>query len=154
MDQTAKSMENPPEPPRNRSNSATELARATSFVLTLHVMSLFSRKPKETVSITYVSHTGVSQTVAVPVGTSVMEGAVGNGIDGIVAECGGACLCATCHVYVDEACLSLLEPIAEAEEEMLGNTFAQRQPNSRLSCQLSVTKEFDGLLVRTPEAQQ
>ena len=123
-------------------------------MLTVHDMSLFSRKPKETVSITYISHAGESRTAAVPVGTSVMEGAVGNSIDGIVAECGGACLCATCHVYVDEACLGMLQPIAEGEEEMLGNTFAKRQPNSRLSCQLSVTKELDGLVVRTPEAQQ
>ena len=123
-------------------------------MLIVHDMSLFSRKHKETVSITYISHAGVSRTAAVPEGTSVMEGAVSNSIDGIVAECGGACLCATCHVYVDEACLHMLVPIAEGEEEMLGNTFAKRQPNSRLSCQLSVTKELDGLVVRTPEAQQ
>ena len=117
-------------------------------------MSLFSRKPKETISITYISHAGVSRTVPVPLGTSVMEGAVGNSVDGIVAECGGACLCATCHVYVDEAYLGLLEPIAEGEEEMLGNTFSKRLPNSRLSCQINVTKALDGLVVQTPEAQQ
>jgi len=117
-------------------------------------MSLFNRKPKETISITYISHAGNSRTAAVPLGTSVMEGAVSNGIDGIVAECGGACLCATCHVYVDEAFLSLLEPIAEGEEEMLGNTYSKRLPSSRLSCQIYVTKALDGLIVQTPEAQQ
>lgn len=116
-------------------------------------MSLFSRKPKETVSITYISHRGVSNTAAVPLDTSVMEGAVQNSIDGIVAECGGACLCATCHVYVDEAFLDLLPPIAEGEEEMLGNTASKRLPNSRLSCQINVTRELDGLVVRTPETQ-
>ena len=116
-------------------------------------MSLFSRKPKETANITYVSHTGESQSFDVPVGTSVMEGGVRNGIEGIVAECGGACICATCHVFVDVAYLPLLDPIAEGEEEMLGNTLAKRQPNSRLSCQINVTKALDGLIVRTPEAQ-
>jgi len=117
-------------------------------------MSLFSRKPKETVSITYISHTGATRAVPVPVGASVMEGAVSNSIDGIVAECGGACLCATCHVYVEESCLELLEPVAAEEEAMLENTCSKRLPNSRLSCQINVTKELEGLIVRTPEAQQ
>lgn len=117
-------------------------------------MSLFSRKPKETVSITYISHSGTSKTVPVPVGTSVMEGAVSNSVDGIVAECGGACLCATCHVFVDETFLPQLDPISEGEAEMLENTAVKRRPNSRLSCQLQVTKALDGLIVTTPEAQQ
>ena len=116
-------------------------------------MGLFSRKPKETVTITYISHGGTSVQAAVPVGTSVMEGGVSNSVDGIVAECGGACLCATCHVYVDEAFLGLLDPIAADEEVMLGNTFCARKANSRLSCQIHVTKALDGLVVRTPEAQ-
>src|SRR5258708_26857814 len=101
-------------------------------------MSIFSRKPKEPFTITYVSHSGASHTAAVPVGHSVMEGAVNNGIDGIVAECGGACLCATCHVFVDEASLPLLEPIAEGENEMLATTAVPRRPNRPLSCQISL----------------
>lgn len=117
-------------------------------------MSLFKRKPAETVNVIYISHSGESHQVAVPVGDSVMEGAVSNGIDGIVAECGGSCMCATCHVYVDDAFLDKLEPILENEEEMLGSTASPRLPNSRLSCQLRLTKELDGLTVRTPEAQQ
>ena len=117
-------------------------------------MSLFKRKPQETVDVTYISHTGKSRQVAVPVGTSVMEGAVNNNIEGIVAECGGSCMCATCHVYVDESFLDKLEPIAENEEEMLNNTFAPRKPNSRLGCQLPLTSELSGLIVHTPEAQQ
>src|ERR1700730_16608180 len=117
-------------------------------------MSLFARKEQEKVSVTYISHAGVTHQVSVPVGDSVMEGAVKNGIDGIVAECGGNCQCATCHVYVDEAFLGLLNPIQENEDEMLNSTFSERRSNSRLSCQIPVTKELDGLIVRTPEAQQ
>jgi 2Fe-2S ferredoxin len=104
--------------------------------------------------VTYISYTGGKNEVAVPIGDSVMEGAIKNGIDGIVAECGGACQCATCHVYVDEAFLGLLNPIREDEDEMLGTTAAPRQPNSRLGCQIPLTKELNGLIVRTPERQQ
>jgi 2Fe-2S ferredoxin len=117
-------------------------------------MSLFGKKPTETAAVTYISHAGETQQVAVPLGDSVMEGAVSNGIDGIVAECGGACQCATCHVYVDEKFLPLLNPIQENEDEMLNTTFSPRRPNSRLGCQIPLTKELDGLIVRTPEAQQ
>lgn len=117
-------------------------------------MSLFSRKPRENVTITYVSHGGASRQVSVPVDNSVMEGAVNNGVEGIVAECGGSCMCATCHVYVDPAFLGKLEPIAENEEEMLNSTASPRLPNSRLSCQLKLNAGLDGLIVTTPEAQQ
>jgi len=116
-------------------------------------MSLFKRTPKATATVTYVSASGNKREVAVPVGSSIMEGAVSNGIDGIVAECSGACMCATCHVYVDEAFLPRLEPIAEEEEEMLSNAFAQRKPNSRLGCQVRITEALNGLVVCTPEAQ-
>ena len=104
-------------------------------------------------NVTYISHKGDIHTVNVPVGTSVMEGAVKNGIDGIVAECGGACMCATCHVYVDPAFLEKLSPIGEEQEEMLGVTAAERKPNSRLSCQIEMKSELEGLIVRMPERQ-
>ena len=117
-------------------------------------MSLFKRTPKPTVNVTYVSASGNKREVGVPIGTSVMEGAISNGVDGIVAECSGACMCATCHVYVDEAFLDRLEPIAESEEEMLSSAFAERKPNSRLGCQIRVTENLNGLMVTTPEAQQ
>jgi len=117
-------------------------------------MSLFGKKQTETASVTYISHAGDTNQVNVPLGDSVMEGAIKNGIDGIVAECGGACQCATCHVYVDEAFLGLLKPIQEDEDEMLNTTFCPRRPNSRLGCQIPLTKELDGLIVRTPLAQQ
>jgi len=103
--------------------------------------------------ITYISNAGESHKVDVPVGDSVMEGAVQNGIDGIVAECGGNLQCATCHVYVEEAFLPLLDPIAEDQEAMLGSTAAPRKPNSRLSCQIRVKPSLDGLVVHTPESQ-
>lgn len=103
--------------------------------------------------ITYVSHAGESRTFDVPEGDSIMEGGVQNGIDGIVAACGGNCQCATCHVYVDEACLPKLPPIHDEEEAMLESTAAPRKANSRLSCQLKVTVALDGCIVQTPEMQ-
>jgi 2Fe-2S ferredoxin len=117
-------------------------------------MSLFGKKQTDTASVIYISFSGDTRQVSVPIGDSVMEGAIKNGIDGIVAECGGACQCATCHVYVDEAFLGLLNPIHEDEEAMLDTTASERRPNSRLGCQIPVTKELDGLIVRTPETQQ
>ncbi len=117
-------------------------------------MSLFGKKEKETAAVTYISHTGDTRQVSARIGDSVMEGAISNGVDGIVAECGGACQCGTCHVYVDEAFLGRLKPMEENEDEMLNTTACPRRPNSRLSCQIPVTKELDGLIVRTPEAQQ
>jgi len=104
--------------------------------------------------ITYISNSGVSRVIEVPQGMSVMEGGVRNGIDEIVAECGGSCLCATCHVYVDEKWLSALEPVAEDENAMLESTAAERKQNSRLSCQLIVKPALEGLIVHTPETQK
>jgi 2Fe-2S ferredoxin len=104
--------------------------------------------------INYISHQGETFSIDVPVGESVMEGAVRNGIDGIVAECGGSCLCATCHVYVDERFLPLLPPLDEDQDAMLDSTAAERMPNSRLSCQIAVRAELEGLIVRMPETQK
>ena len=116
---------------------------------------MFGRKPKETVRMTYISHGNVITRIDVPVGDSVMEGAIKNGVDGIAAECGGTCQCGTCHVYVEEEFLDRLPPIQEDESAMLVDfTACARRPNSRLSCHLLVTREFDGLIVHTPETQQ
>jgi 2Fe-2S ferredoxin len=102
--------------------------------------------------IKYVEHNGKEHEVEVPTGWSVMEGAVKNLIPGIDADCGGACACATCHVYVDAAWLGKLEPKSDMEETMLD--FAQElEPNSRLSCQIKVTPELDGMVVKTPKSQ-
>jgi len=104
--------------------------------------------------INYISHQGERFEIDVPAGDSVMEGAVRNGIDGIVAECGGSCLCATCHVYVEEQFLPLLPPIDEAQDAMLDSTACERLPNSRLSCQIQVRPELEGLVVHMPEFQK
>jgi 2Fe-2S ferredoxin len=104
-------------------------------------------------NVTYISFTGESTTIDVPVGQTVMENAIRNGIDGIVAECGGAMMCATCHVYVDPAFIPLLPPVSEEQEEMLGVTASERKPNSRLSCQIEMKPEYAGLIVRMPERQ-
>jgi len=102
--------------------------------------------------ITYIDTTGKERTVEVPEGWSVMEGAVKNLVPGIDADCGGACACATCHVYVDPAWVEKLPPKQDMEETMLD--FAQElEPNSRLSCQIKVTPELDGLVVKTPKSQ-
>ena len=102
--------------------------------------------------IKYIEHNGKEHEVEVPNGWSVMEGAVKNLIPGIDADCGGACACATCHVYVDPAFVEKIPPKEDMEETMLD--FAQElEPNSRLSCQIKVTPELDGLVVRMPKSQ-
>jgi ferredoxin, 2Fe-2S len=103
--------------------------------------------------VTYIDTDGKETTLDIPVGTSVMQAAVLNGVDGIVAECGGSCMCATCHVYVRDDQLVMLPPIGEDEEAMLEGTASPRRANSRLSCQLAVTPAMDGLVVYTPETQ-
>ena len=102
--------------------------------------------------ITYIEHDGTPHEVDVKTGLSVMEGAVKNNIPGIDADCGGACACATCHVYVDEQWLDKTGEKSAMEESMLD--FAEGvEPNSRLSCQIKVSDELDGLVVRMPESQ-
>jgi ferredoxin, 2Fe-2S len=102
--------------------------------------------------ITYIEHDGKVHTVDAPVGTTVMENAIKNGVPGIVAECGGACSCATCHVHVDEAWKEKVGPPSPMEEDMLDFAFDVK-PTSRLSCQIKVTDELDGLVVHTPAQQ-
>ena len=102
--------------------------------------------------VTYIEHNGTPHTVDVPVGTSVMRGAVDNNVPGIDADCGGECACATCHVYVDEAWREKVGGPSPMEEDMLDFGYDVK-PSSRLSCQIKVTDELDGLVVRTPERQ-
>jgi 2Fe-2S ferredoxin len=102
--------------------------------------------------ITYIAFDGTVFDIEARDGTTVMENAVRNAVPGIEAECGGACACATCHVYVDEAWVAATGEPEPMEEDMLD--FAQDvQPNSRLSCQIRVKPELDGLIVRIPERQ-
>ena len=102
--------------------------------------------------ITYVDHAGTARTIDGEVGSTVMETAIRNNVPGIDAECGGACACATCHVYVDEAWADKVGPAEPMEQDMLDFAFDVR-PNSRLSCQITVTDALDGLVVTTPERQ-
>ena len=102
--------------------------------------------------ITYIEYNGKEHRVDVPIGLSVMEGAVQNDIPGIDADCGGSCACATCHVYVDEKWFEKIPKKEEAEEDMLDMAFEPNQ-NSRLTCQITVTNELEGLVVRMPKQQ-
>jgi ferredoxin, 2Fe-2S len=104
------------------------------------------------VKVTYRDANGGAKTVEAQVGATVMETAIKNGVPGIEAECGGACACATCHVYIDEAWLAKTGARAQMEEDMLDFAFEVR-PNSRLSCQIKVTEGLDGLVVTTPSKQ-
>ncbi len=104
-------------------------------------------------TVTYVSSSGDRHSVEADLGKSVMETAVGNGVPGIDADCGGACACATCHVIVDPDWFERLTSPEDAERSML--EFAvDPQPRSRLSCQLVITEALDGLVVHTPETQR
>ena len=94
-----------------------------------------------------------SERIDASAGDSVMQVATTNGVDEIVAECGGNAMCATCHVYVDEGWIARLAPMSEEEDELLHGVAAERLPNSRLSCQIKITPELDGLIVRLPDRQ-
>ena len=102
--------------------------------------------------ITYISEDNKTNTVEVQNGLTVMEGAIQNDIPGIDADCGGGMSCATCHVYVDENWLDKLTQKEDGEEDMLDMAFEPKK-NSRLSCQLIVSDELDGLIVNTPSKQ-
>jgi 2Fe-2S ferredoxin len=103
-------------------------------------------------AITFIDHQGTARTVDGVDGATVMETAVRHGVPGIEAECGGACACATCHVYVDAAWAEKVGQPASMEEDMLDFAFDVR-PTSRLSCQIKVSAALDGLVVHTPERQ-
>ena len=102
--------------------------------------------------LTYIAFDGTHYDVEAQNGSTVMENAIRNSVPGIEAECGGACACATCHVYVDEAWTDLVGPPEAMEEDMLDFAW-EPQTNSRLSCQIVVRDELDGLVVRVPERQ-
>ena len=103
--------------------------------------------------ITYIEHNGTQHVVDVPTGLTVMEGARDNNIPGIEADCGGACACSTCHVYVDPEWVSKLPVIDPMEEDMLEFAYHPNSERSRLTCQLKVTDALDGLVVQMPEKQ-
>lgn len=103
--------------------------------------------------ITFVQPDGQRHSILVTPGATVMLTAVANEIAGIVAECGGAAMCATCHVYVDEQSLALLPPVSEVENEMLESAASGRRDNSRLGCQIAMPAGVDEIVVHIPSTQ-
>ena len=103
--------------------------------------------------ITYIEYSGTEHVVDVPNGLTVMEGARDNDIPGIEADCGGACACSTCHVYVDPAWIDKIPPREAMEEDMLDFAFEPDPARSRLTCQIKVTDALEGLTVQMPEKQ-
>lgn len=104
-------------------------------------------------SVTYVESNGAEHMVDVPEGENVMRGALDNGVEGIVGECGGGLACATCHCYVDDGWADNLPPPDQMELDMLECTSSERRPNSRLSCQIVMNPALDGIVIHLPEAQ-
>ena len=102
--------------------------------------------------ITFIEANGTEYVTEAENGSTVMETAIMNGVPGIIAECGGACTCATCHAYVDEAFVDIVGPPSMMEEDMLDFAF-EVKPTSRLSCQIKVKDELDGLVVHVPSRQ-
>src|SRR3954451_24418204 len=143
----------PKELPRSRSRARRRAASTTRCAASKAFPSR-SKQPEAIMpSIHFVHPDKRSEPVAATIGDSVMQLATGHGIDGIVAECGGHAMCATCHVYVDEGWLPLLAAMSDEENELLDGVAAERRPNSRLSCQIKITPELDGLVVRLPDRQ-
>ncbi|EAQ04209.1 iron-sulfur cluster-binding protein [Pseudooceanicola batsensis HTCC2597] len=103
--------------------------------------------------ITYIEHNGTEHVVEVATGMTVMEGARDNGIPGIEADCGGACACSTCHVYVAPEWVDKLPEREDMEEDMLDFAYEPDPTRSRLTCQIKVTEALDGLVVQMPEKQ-
>ena len=102
--------------------------------------------------VTYIEFDGVTHSVEAEIGATMMETALRHGVSSIVAECGGSCSCATCHVYVDDAWVERVGPPTDDEADQLDAAFEVR-PNSRLACQIKATEELDGLVLRTPSYQ-
>jgi len=103
-------------------------------------------------NVTYIEANGQSHEVDLDAGVSLMQGAVDNMIEGIVAECGGSCSCATCHCYIDQQWLDKLEPATEMENDLL-ECVTEPKDNSRLSCQIVISDDLNGLVVHLPESQ-
>ncbi len=101
-------------------------------------------------TIVFVEQDGERKSVEVETGYTVMEAAINNGIDGIVAECGGACACATCHSYIDEAWVAKLPEMDDMEDSMLDAAY-ERKDNSRLTCQIEISDDLDGLVVHVAD---
>ena len=104
------------------------------------------------IKVTFIDHQNQATEIDADTGVSLMQAAVENGVAGIVAECGGACSCATCMCYVDETWAKKLGPASDMEHAMI-EAVLEEHPTSRLSCQITLTKDMDGLVVHVPESQ-
>ena len=104
-------------------------------------------------TVTFIHADNRVERVEADIGDSAMRAAISHGIDGIVAECGGSAVCATCHVYVDDNWIGRLAAVGDDEDALLDGTACERQANSRLSCQIKITPELDGLVLRLPDRQ-
>ena len=104
-------------------------------------------------NITFIHSDDRAETVPAAIGDSAMFAGLSAGIDGIVAECGGGAVCATCHVYVDDGWIGRLAPMSGDEDDLLEGVAAERKPTSRLSCQIRMTADLDGLVLRFPDRQ-
>ncbi|GAA6143550.1 2Fe-2S iron-sulfur cluster-binding protein [Hydrogenophaga sp. 5NK40-0174] len=105
-------------------------------------------------NITFIEADGQSTTIDLADGWSLMQGAITNGVEGIVGECGGSCACATCHCYVDDFLAGVLPAPSEGELDLLENVAAERKANSRLACQIKASAAIDGGVVTLPECQE
>ena len=105
-------------------------------------------------TVIYILSGGISRKIDAPSGMSVMHAALNHRVDGILGECGGNSMCATCHVYVDPSYLSRIPLAKDNEKFMLSIAAEGTQPNSRLSCQIKMTEELDGIVVRLPGKQK
>lgn len=103
--------------------------------------------------INFIHPDGTKQDIDVVAGKRIMQAALANDVDGIIGECGGQVMCATCHVYLDAAWADRVPPITEEEDEMLEGSASPRTTESRLSCQIPVTDDLDGIVVRLPAMQ-
>lgn len=106
------------------------------------------------VHITFISASGERNNLSVPEGTTVMQAAVQNGVAGVIGECGGSAMCATCHVHVDPAFADRLAPIEDMEEAMLEGAASPVDQRSRLGCQIVLGPELDGIILHLPETQR
>ena len=105
-------------------------------------------------SVTYVSPSGIFRKIDVPSGMSVMQAALNHKVQGILGECGGNCMCATCHIYVDVSFLDRIPRASDNEKFMLSIAAEGPETNSRLSCQIKMTEDLDGIIVRIPGKQK
>jgi 2Fe-2S ferredoxin len=113
----------------------------------------WKRKATSMPKVTYVQPDGARETFDIATGKSLMLGAQSNGVEGILGECGGQAMCATCHVYVDAKHVDILPSMSDDEDAMLGDTASERKPTSRLSCQIDACDELDGVVVYLPDEQ-